>query len=252
MKRLIFTSAIIVLSIILFISCIIIFLTVSVPSPIDLDNYPKQIDYGTLTLEEQELFNEIIESAESEQDVVWCDERFTGWDTWKKLSQHLQIYYGTDGYGKFIVPFDELYVLQLPYFYEAIENKVIVEARVDEALLNMRDGSDRYKLWQISKYLANRITYTDGTRDAISGLNGNGVCATYAILFYKMATRLGIQCYYCSGYAGGGFHAWNMVVLDGEEYFYDVTWFDNVVHDYRYLHSPTAWGREYTLNGVKP
>ena len=229
---------------------IIVFLVVCVPQPIVLDNYPVQWDYGTLTTEEQKLFDEIMAAAESGQDVVWC-EGFTSWATWEKLSRHLQLYYGADGYGGFITPFDELYVLQLPYFYEAIENKVVVEARVDEALLNMRDGHDRYKLWQISKYLADRITYTDGARDAIGGLNGKGVCATYAMLFYKMATRLGIECYYCSGYAGGGNHAWNMVVLDGEEYFYDVTWFDNVVHDYRYLHRPTARGRTNNINSTE-
>jgi transglutaminase/protease-like cytokinesis protein 3 len=70
----------------------------------------------------------------------------------------------------------------------------------------------------------------------------------YSELFYRMAARLGIEVYICLGYAGDGYHAWNMVVLDGEPYFYDVCWFDG--GQYKYLHSTTAWGREYVLKDL--
>jgi hypothetical protein len=226
---------------------IIVFLVVCVPQPIDLDNYPVQRDYGTLSPEEQKLFDEIMAASEVELCTILCDEETDR----NKLLIHFGMYYGTmEGVSNLFSPTDYGVFLHPEVFREFEKNRIIVEARVDEALMNLKEGSDRFKLWQIAKYLADRITYTDGTWDAISGLNGEGVCATYAMLFYKMASRLGIECYYCVGYAGGSLHAWNMVVLDGEEYFYDVTWFDDVVYDYRYLHSPTAWGREYTLNGV--
>ena len=228
---------------------IIVFLVVCVPKPIDLDNYPVQMDYGTLTPEEQKLFDEIIAASEVELCTILCDEE----TDIHKLLTHFGMYYGTmEDVSNLFSPTDYGVFLHPEVFREFEKNRIIVEARVDEALMNLKEGSDRFKLWQISRYISDRITYTDGVRETIDGMNGEGVCATYSMLFYKMASRLGIPCYMCYGYTVNGYHAWNMVVLDGKEYFYDVTWFDNVVRDYRYLHSPTAWGREYGINGVQP
>ena len=122
-----------------------------------------------------------------------------------------------------------------------------LDARIEEALQNMKEGSDRFKLWQISNYLAKRIEYDAEQESALGGLaTGRGECEVYSDLFYLMATRLGIETHICVGRVpGGGGHAWNMVVLDGQPYFYDVCWFDG--GQYKYLHSPTAWDREYVL-----
>lgn len=124
----------------------------------------------------------------------------------------------------------------------------IVNARVEEALRTMREGSDSFKLWQISRYIADRIEYDADQETALGGLNGHGECEVYSELFCAMASRLGIEVYLCYGYAGDGYHAWNMVVLDGQQYYYDVTWFDGAVRNYKYLHSTDQWGRTSVLN----
>ena len=113
----------------------------------------------------------------------------------------------------------------------------------------LKEGSDRFKLFQIAAYLAERIEYDEAFREPLDGLNGSGVCATNAMLFYKAASRLGIKTYICYGYANG-FHAWNMVELEGASYFYDVTWFDSENYDFQYLHSPAGWDRDYALNDI--
>lgn len=226
---------------------IIVFLVVCVPQPIDLDNYPKQRDYGTLTAEEQKLFDAIIAAAEAGQEIV----RFNEETNKHRLCSHLGLYYGDIRANALVTMLNNDAQLHIDFFRELEKSRIIVESRVDEALLNMKEGSDRYKLLQISRYIADRITYTDGIWKPVDGLNGHGVCYTYSLLFYKMATRLGITCYMCYGYTANGYHAWNMVVLDGKQYFYDVTWFDDVVYDFCYLHSKTAWGREYELNEVQ-
>lgn len=121
-----------------------------------------------------------------------------------------------------------------------------LDVRIEEALQNMEEGSDRFKLQQIAQYLANRIEYDADQEDALCGLTaGRGECEVYSELFYRMAARLGIEVHVCHGRAGYGYHAWNMVVLDGQTYFYDVCWFDG--GQYKYLHSPTAWGRGYAI-----
>lgn len=123
-----------------------------------------------------------------------------------------------------------------------------LDARIEEALQNMKEGSDRFKLQQISEYLANRIEYDVDQEDALRGITtGRGECEVYSELFYRMAARLGIEVHICHGPTGTGYHAWNMVVLDGEPYFYDVTWYDGAIRQPKYLYSTTAWEREYVI-----
>ncbi len=59
---------------------------------------------------------------------------------------------------------------------------------------------------------------------------GIGVCSGYASTFDFFMEVLGIPCKYVDGIADGeggwGGHAWNMVTLDHQEYWLDVTWDD--------------------------
>lgn len=61
-----------------------------------------------------------------------------------------------------------------------------------------------------------------------SFLSGTTVCAGYAHAFQYMMQQMGIPCAYVLGYANGGYHAWNIVKLDGEHYAMDVTWDDPI------------------------
>lgn len=64
------------------------------------------------------------------------------------------------------------------------------------------------------------------SQSAYSGLvNGKTVCAGYSRAFQYLMMRLGIPCYYCTGYAGES-HAWNIVKLGDDYYNVDLTWDD--------------------------
>ena len=202
---------------------------------------------GVLSPAEQGALEDILRAAEAGEAVIPADPEAD----LHKLLTHLGLHFGTmENVWHLLWEHNGLYYLDLRVFERFERTRIAVEAKVEEALMHIQEGSDRYKLRQIARYLANRITYTNGVRETLDGFNGNGVCATYAMLFYKMASRLGIECYICYGYAGGGYHAWNMVVLDGEVFYYDITWFDAMLPDYRYLYSPDNWGREETLNDL--
>lgn len=56
-------------------------------------------------------------------------------------------------------------------------------------------------------------------------VNGRTVCAGYARAFQYLLQRMGIPCYYCTGYAGEN-HAWNIVALEDGYYNVDATWDD--------------------------
>ena len=54
-----------------------------------------------------------------------------------------------------------------------------------------------------------------------------GQCMHYASMFKDMCLAAGIDMHYLEGIAkNGGAHAWNKVVLDGQEYYFDINWAD--------------------------
>lgn len=59
-------------------------------------------------------------------------------------------------------------------------------------------------------------------------LKGVAVCDGYTKAAQLMMNRLGIENDYVDGYGNGGLHSWNLVVLDGQHYFMDITWDDPV------------------------
>lgn len=213
---------------------------------VDLKNYPVTLDYGTLSEKEKVVFLDILDAVENGVSSVQYDGEINKY----KILTHLGLYYGSmeNICSLFSWSSTEIY-LHLDAFQQHEDMKVVIDARVDEAASTLKEGSERFKLWQIANYISERITYTDGVRETIDGLNGEGVCATYSMLFYKMASRIGIQTYICYGYTGE-YHAWNTVQLDGVMYYYDVTWYDDILHNYKYLHNPTSWGREFVLNDL--
>ena len=86
--------------------------------------------------------------------------------------------------------------------------------------------------------LIRRIDYdksADMNQSAYSALvEGKSVCAGYSRAYQYLMQRLGIPCYYCTGYAGQD-HAWNIVALDDGYYNVDLTWDDTPGYEYDYF-----------------
>ena len=61
---------------------------------------------------------------------------------------------------------------------------------------------------------------------------GKTVCAGYARAFQVVCQELGLTCYYITGTASGGDHAWNIVSIDGDFYNVDLTWDDSISESY--------------------
>lgn len=75
----------------------------------------------------------------------------------------------------------------------------------------------------------------DMNQSAYSALvEKKSVCAGYARAYQYLMQRMGIPCYYCTGYAGQD-HAWNIVALDDGYYNVDVTWDDTPGGEYDYF-----------------
>lgn len=91
--------------------------------------------------------------------------------------------------------------------------------------------------------LLDRITYRSGQANPVDGtlygglVNGAAVCNGFSRSFQYLCQRAGIPCYFIEGTSIRGIpHSWNMVLLDGEWYYVDVTWdassYPRCYHDY--------------------
>jgi len=81
-------------------------------------------------------------------------------------------------------------------------------------------------------------------------VNGESVCAGYARAFQYLMQKLGVPCYYCTGYAGED-HAWNIIKLGDAYYNVDVTWDDTETPTYDYFNkSDRAFGTTHMRTGL--
>lgn len=105
-------------------------------------------------------------------------------------------------------------------------------------LTRLQNLSDYEKEIRLHDILIEKIEYVKGAdknQSAYSALvEGKSVCAGYARAYQYLMQRLGIPCYYCTGYAGQD-HAWNIVWLDDGFYNVDVTWDDTEGGEYDYF-----------------
>ena len=104
-----------------------------------------------------------------------------------------------------------------------------VAARVKELTVGLEDKSDYEKSLILHDRVANAVRYQASDNDQTvigSLLEGAAVCAGYAHAYQILMQAVGIPCFYVAGYSSGKAHAWNLVMLDGDWYYTDVTWDD--------------------------
>lgn len=109
---------------------------------------------------------------------------------------------------------------------------------VNTLLTQVQNLGDYEKERRIHDLLIEKIEYDKGAdmnQSAYSALvEGKSVCAGYARAYQYLMQRMGIPCYYCTGFAGED-HAWNIVALDDGYYNVDVTWDDTPGGEYDYF-----------------
>lgn len=128
-------------------------------------------------------------------------------------------------------------------------------AAIDAAGIT-NEMSDYDKAVAIANYLCNALEYDHALAESESGLSyieesidqngdvaltkGSGVCGHYADAFEDLCRMVNIECYTVHGTAGGGFHGWNEIHINGTTYYTDVTWLDTTKNS-EYLMSQTEW-----------
>lgn len=139
---------------------------------------------------------------------------------------------------------DDNTILVLGYQYtpeelaERLEKDAEEQAVVDAAIAScVADGMSDYEIAKaLHDYLALNneydMRYYSGNVPAISYtaygalVNRTSVCAGYALAYERLMDQVGIPCEYVTGMTTNGYHAWNIIRIDGEWYHVDVTWDD--------------------------
>lgn len=109
-----------------------------------------------------------------------------------------------------------------------------LEAAADECIAGIPStASDYERVKTVYEYLIDTVEYRAGSADSQNVqsalLYRMSVCAGYAKAFQYILHRMGLFCTYITGQTkDGGDHGWNMVRIDGEYYYVDVTWGDPV------------------------
>lgn len=111
-----------------------------------------------------------------------------------------------------------------------------LEASLDRYLVGLDDSMPEYTREKIiHDRMVAHITYDETTANSgnIYGalVEGKALCEGYARAFQYLLCRAGIQGYFVEGQANGVNHAWNLVKLEGDYYYVDITW-DDPADDY--------------------
>ncbi len=102
-------------------------------------------------------------------------------------------------------------------------------------LKGLADATDYEKVRTVYRRLIQKVDYnlqSENNQNIISVFLGKEtVCQGYASAMQYLMDLLDIPCVIVTGMAKGGPHAWNLVQLDGEWYYVDVTWGNSKYHD---------------------
>ena len=121
-------------------------------------------------------------------------------------------------------------------YYTNADQEAAVDAEVDALLaeLDLEEKTEYEKIKGIYDYICANITYDYGNLNdktyllkhtAYAGLiDGTCVCQGYALLVYRLALELNMDCRLIAGYGGGEPHGWNIVRIDDLYYNLDSTW----------------------------
>ncbi len=197
--------------------------------------------YDNLPEEQHESYREIYVHIMRGEDSGDFLAQISGDDFWNVyyavLADHPEIFWigtsaqiETDFTGR-VVGYD--FEVTVPAEARASMRQKLEEA-ADECIARIPStASDYERIKMVYEYLIDTVEYRADSVDSQNMqsalLYRMSVCAGYSKAFQYILHRMGLFCTYITGQTkDGGDHGWNMVRIDGEYYYVDVTWGDPV------------------------
>ncbi len=199
-----------------------------------------QYYYKQLSDQEKRVYREMltgIQNFASEFYVTSGDSDLINHSFFALLYDHPELFWVHNKESFYTESYPDLdYAVFTPaYSYQASEVSVI-QTSMDQAYQEILEllpesASDYDAAMEIYLWLIDHVDYVSSEDDqslAGSLWKGQSVCAGYASAYQYLAERLGIPVIYVSGEllkedGSSEGHAWNIVTLDGQNYYVDVT-----------------------------
>lgn len=194
--------------------------------------------YETLTDGEKQVYNEITYCIEQRMESITLstvDESVLEKVYWAVYYDHCE-YFWSDGYQYEVYSNWKDEVVEIVFFpiYTVTEEEQVqyqqqIDQAVDAILADApMDGSDYDKALFVYRTLIEQTDYdldSEHNQDIISVfLNKVTVCRGYSYGAQYLLNELGVPCISVCGMSEGEAHSWNLIQMDGEYYYMDVTW----------------------------
>lgn len=200
--------------------------------------------YETLSAEEKKIYDQMLDAVMNHEeevtlstsdgrrleDIFNCLKADHGGLFWVESFRYTQ--YQRNGQTE-VMSFAPNYIMNAEE-REATQKKIDREAKKYLEGLSA-DVTDYKKVRTIYRKLIKQVDYNleaENNQNIISVFLGKQtVCQGYASALQYLLDQLDIPCVIVTGMAKGGPHAWNLVQLDGDWYYVDVTWGNSKYHD---------------------
>lgn len=192
--------------------------------------------YSTLGEKEKGIYDAIYNAFlnfDREVAVDRCGQETLSRIFYSVISDHTDLFW-VDGYSYYVSTAAlGQKIIFCPAYTMSGEEKKTFEGQVEAAESDWlsalpADADDYTKSRFIYEALVQRVDYVEGAADNQNilsvFLNGQSVCQGIANAAAVLLQREGIQAAVVRGNANGSAHAWNLVRLDGEYYYFDATW----------------------------
>lgn len=225
----------------------------------DTEIYPY---FGMLTSAEQSIYKQIYANAvmlnTSFAPVVNVTNAQLKYIFEAVVNDHPELFYLDTSYTAKYTGDGNVVEIKLAYYTlvnDITSARAKFEANADAIVAGALELPDSYSREKyVHDVLITNVAYDTSAQynqSAYSALvNGKTVCAGYARANQYILQRLGIPCYYCTGYSGAD-HAWNIVKLGDGYYNEDVTWDDTNPSTYNYFNkSDKAFADTHVRTGM--
>lgn len=199
--------------------------------------------YESLSDEEKKIYDQMLDAVMNQEeevtlstsdgrhleDIFNCIKADHGGLFWVESFRYTQ--YQRNGKTE-VMSFAPNYIMTAK---ERASTQKRIDRQVKKYLKGLADATDYEKVRTVYRRLIQKVDYnlqSENNQNIISVFLGKEtVCQGYASAMQYLMDLLDIPCVIVTGMAKGGPHAWNLVQLDGEWYYVDVTWGNSKYHD---------------------
>lgn len=194
--------------------------------------------YSTLNSTEKQVYDQIVYAIENRKDYIslsTTDQNVMEKAYWAVRYDHCE-YFWTDSYEYQIFSNHDGEATAIyfrPHFTMDEEQQRQYQKRIDDSARAMlsdlpADADDYEKALYVYKTLIGKTEYVEDSQqnqNIISTfVNHKTVCQGYAYGAQYLLNMLGVPCTTVFGTSDGINHSWNLIQIDGEYYYMDVTW----------------------------